>query len=47
MGEDSRMDRVMCTRHPDRIAISENDIRTKAMCRECYAEWLKLWKDAR
>lgn len=31
--------RVMCTTHPDRPAISENDMRTQAMCRDCYAEW--------
>lgn len=38
--------RAMCTTHPERVAIAENDMRTNAMCRECYAEWLKLWKGA-
>lgn len=42
----ARSERAMCTTHPDRVAISENDMRTQAMCRECHAEWLKLWKGA-
>lgn len=36
--------RARCSNHPEREAVAENDMRTRAVCRECYDEWLGMWR---